>query len=310
MVLPRKISFHGGIKRDVLFAEVVVCYTCKTRHMLGENCPVVSPTPEDSSMSYSEQSKTVHESPDPAHPEPSVEIPPQGESQCDSLLPAEEVRHETSSREETDSDSDSESGAESTSSDESASESPVESALPLKESAELPSQKSLPVAQTAQPNTEPASPPHESRSNLPLKENPKENQASSSESKNKRSVRKKSKTLKSLRNFPYDPIFKRWYRNENTNIFPGVLDDLGVKKDKTKIVALLAYAAELIDLKDTDRFTYILKENYSLYLHFEHNKKRPSPTLEQYEDYLYTWPEKVWSTALKKFTIDLIVVLL
>ena len=195
------------------------------------------------------------------------------------MLPAEEVRYETSSGEETDSDSDSESGSEATSADDSASESPVESALPLKESAKLPSQESLPVAQTAQPNAEPASPPHESRSNLPLKENPKENQASSSESKNKRSVRKKSKTLKSLRNFPYDPIFKRWYRNENTNIFPGVLDDLGVKKNKTKIVALLAYTVELIDLKDTDRFTYFLKDNYSLYLHFEHKKKRPSPTL-------------------------------
>ena len=69
MVLPRKISFHGGIKRDVLFTEkVVLCYRCKTRHMLGENCPVVSPTPEDSSMSYSEQIKFPHESPDPAHP--------------------------------------------------------------------------------------------------------------------------------------------------------------------------------------------------------------------------------------------------
>ena len=51
-ILPRKISFHGRIQRDVLFAEkVVLCYRCKTRHMLGENCPVVTPTTEDSSMS-------------------------------------------------------------------------------------------------------------------------------------------------------------------------------------------------------------------------------------------------------------------
>ena len=44
-ILPRKITFHGRIQRDVLFAEkVVLCYRCKTRHMLGENCPVATPT--------------------------------------------------------------------------------------------------------------------------------------------------------------------------------------------------------------------------------------------------------------------------
>ena len=56
-ILPRKISFLGRIQRDVLFAEkVVLCYRCKTRHMLGENCPVATPTTEDSSMSLAEQS--------------------------------------------------------------------------------------------------------------------------------------------------------------------------------------------------------------------------------------------------------------
>ena len=56
-ILPRKITFHGRIQRDVLFAEkVVLCYRCKIRHMLGENCPVVTPAQEDSSMSLPEQS--------------------------------------------------------------------------------------------------------------------------------------------------------------------------------------------------------------------------------------------------------------
>ena len=62
-VLPRKISFFGGASKDVLFAEKVVqCYRCKTRHMLGENCPVAAPTPEGSSMSHSEQSETPQDS--------------------------------------------------------------------------------------------------------------------------------------------------------------------------------------------------------------------------------------------------------
>ena len=58
-ILPRKISFHGNIQRDVLFAEkVVLCYRCKTRHMLGENCPALTRTQKDSNMSFTEQSGT------------------------------------------------------------------------------------------------------------------------------------------------------------------------------------------------------------------------------------------------------------
>ena len=38
--------------------KVVLCYRCKTRHMLGMNCPVATPIPEDSGMSFSEQNGT------------------------------------------------------------------------------------------------------------------------------------------------------------------------------------------------------------------------------------------------------------
>ena len=59
-ILPKKISFYGNIQRDGLFAEkVVLCYRCKTRHMLGENCPVATPTNEDSAISLNEQSDTL-----------------------------------------------------------------------------------------------------------------------------------------------------------------------------------------------------------------------------------------------------------
>ena len=51
--------FPRRIQRDVLFAEkVVLRYRCKTRHMLGENCPVATPITEDSSMPLNEQSDT------------------------------------------------------------------------------------------------------------------------------------------------------------------------------------------------------------------------------------------------------------
>ena len=50
-----------NIQRDVLFAEnVVLCYRCKSRHMLGENCPVVITTNDDCGMSLNEQSVLFH----------------------------------------------------------------------------------------------------------------------------------------------------------------------------------------------------------------------------------------------------------
>ena len=62
-ILPRKITFHGRIQRDVLFAEkVVLCRKCKTCHMLGENCLVATPTTEDSTMSLAEQNDATAES--------------------------------------------------------------------------------------------------------------------------------------------------------------------------------------------------------------------------------------------------------
>ena len=69
-ILPRKIYFHNGVRRDVFFTEkVVLCYKCKTRHMLGKNCPVVTPTPEGSDMSYNE---TPRDSLAPEKPESSA----------------------------------------------------------------------------------------------------------------------------------------------------------------------------------------------------------------------------------------------
>ena len=53
--------------------------------MLGENCPVATPTPENSNMSF-EQSDTPRDTPTPEKPESSVEIQPLVESHQDSLL--------------------------------------------------------------------------------------------------------------------------------------------------------------------------------------------------------------------------------
>ena len=80
-ILPGKISFHGRIQRDVLFGEKeVLRHRCKTRHMLGKNCPVATPTAEDSGMSLNEQSDTPGKKLAPVRPESSVETQPSADS--------------------------------------------------------------------------------------------------------------------------------------------------------------------------------------------------------------------------------------
>ena len=107
-ILPRKITFHGGIRRDVLFTEkVVLCYRCKTRLMLGESCPVVTPTPEDYGMSSIEQSETPRDMLAPEKPDSSVEIQSSTESQQKSPTVEERTSGENSSTDETGADSDS-----------------------------------------------------------------------------------------------------------------------------------------------------------------------------------------------------------
>ena len=39
----------------------MLCYWCKTRHMLGKNCPVATHTTEDYGMSLNEHSDTPGE---------------------------------------------------------------------------------------------------------------------------------------------------------------------------------------------------------------------------------------------------------
>ena len=158
----------------------------------------------------------------------------------------------------------------------------------------LPPQESLSVTQTAQSNAEQASPPHGLISNLPLKENPKQNQASSCEIKKKQSIRKKDKLLKTLRNFRYKPIFRRWYLDEKTSIFPKILNDLGVKKDRKKIVKLLEYAARVIDRDtDEDNFDCLLEMVYDSYWSEYREPEKLPPTLREFDHCLCSWAELV-----------------
>ena len=153
-ILPRKITFHGSIQRDVLFAEkVVLCYRCKTPQMLGENCPAATPTTEDSSMSLAEQSDNTVESAAPVQPESSVKTQLSIESQ-QTFSPIQEGAEEGDSSMEDGSGSGSDSGSSSESCDENEPglESSAGPATPSEGSPDLPSRESLSVVQGDQAN--------------------------------------------------------------------------------------------------------------------------------------------------------------
>ena len=154
-ILPRKITFHGGVRRDVLFAEkVVLCYRCKTRHMLGESCPVVAPTSEDFDMPNIEQSEPPRDKLTPEKPNSSVVSQSSTETRGELSTIEEKTGEDDSSTEESGTGSDS--GPTSEPSDEDGSE--LVSSVPetpLRKPASSSSRKNL--VQKAQVNPDSAS---------------------------------------------------------------------------------------------------------------------------------------------------------
>ena len=242
-ILPRKITFHGGIRRDVLFAEkVVLCYRCKTRHMLGENCPVVSPTPEGSDMSNIEQSEARRDSLAPEKHDSSVETQSSAESQQE-LSPVEErTDGENSSTERTGADSDSGSASESSDEDGSELVSSVPE-TPLQKPVSSTSQKNLAVTQKAQVNPEPTfsktSPPSVGNQKYSKTRKPK---------------------LNSLRQPNLPPVDRKWYA---TDFFDMALSKSNIRVNKSTELAkdLLIMAVDLIVNRDNADYLSILNSH-------------------------------------------------
>ena len=303
-ILPRKITFHGRIQRDVLFAEkVVLCYRCKTRHMLGENCPVVTPAQEDSSMSLPEQSGATVEGAVPVQQESSVEIQPLAESQQASSPISEEAEEGDSSGEDG-SGSGSESGSTSESDDEVEPdlESSAGPSVPSEDSPDLPSRENLPVIQGAQTDQGQDSQRPGAFSSSKGNQTEVTTKPTISEQTEKQSVKPK-RTLKSLKYFPYEPIYRSWYakKKENEDIFTETIVHLGLKGDKinlTQLVVLLGMAADIIrDLpRGKEAFHRNLEKSYLDY--FRNTPLDQRPKIEVFDNYLYSWAMKVWPRAL------------
>ena len=81
--------------------------------------------------------------------------------------------------------------------------------------------------------------------------------------------------MKSLLNFPYDPIWKKWYSGENEyegNIFRLAIDDMGLKGDLIdleQLVNLLEAAAGIIDFIQNSTPSN-LADGLTLILHIKH----------------------------------------
>ena len=140
---------------------VVLRVQNSTRHMLGENCTVLTPTQKDSSMSFTEQSVTPSHNQNSIQPDPSAEILPCVASLQQASAPTEDVDRGDHSEEASDSDSDSVSKSESCSDSGSHSESGSGSVVSLEESLILPSKETLsnnPKDQTSMGRTSPQVP--------------------------------------------------------------------------------------------------------------------------------------------------------
>ena len=121
---------------------VVLQVQNSTRHMLGENGPVLTLTQKDSSMSFTEQSVTPSHNQNSIQPDPSAEILPCVAYLQQASAPIEDVDRGDHSEEASDSDSDSVSKSESCSDFGSHSESGSGSVASLEESLIPPSSKS------------------------------------------------------------------------------------------------------------------------------------------------------------------------
>ena len=101
-------------------------------------------------------------------------------------------------------------------------------------------------------------------------------------------------------NFPFNAIFRRWYREEH-NRFRITIEDLGLKGDQVdleQLVELLNIAADIRNYtpQNKNEFYEILTREYNRY--FRNTSIDQGPTIEKFGNYLYHWAKKVWPRAL------------
>ena len=74
----------------------------------------------------------------------------------------------------------------------------------------------------------------------------------------------KKRTLRSLKDFPLEPIFFSWYRCANKCIFREILTEIGIKNNVDRFVKILYAAAEIIRYLDQGETAFNNKFSLSI----------------------------------------------
>ena len=98
--------------------------------------------------------------------------------------------------------------------------------------------------------------------------------------------------------FPYELIYYSWYLDNDGNIFKQILSEFGIKSNLTCLVKFLFVSAEIIRDRDLGGKRFLNNLNHFYYEYIKEIPKWAKPTLEQFDDSLYRWAEKVWPRAL------------
>ena len=116
--------------------------------------------------------------------------------------------------------------------------------------------------------------------------------------KTEKQVPKKKRTLKSLRDFPLQEIFPKWYRDSETSIFRQALTEFDIKNNIDGFATLLRNAANLIHNLDLGEDHFIYNLSFHCKQYCKNNPGGPEITIEKFDDYLYRWVMKVCPRAL------------
>ena len=219
-----------------------------------------------------------------------------------SLISEEAEEGDSSGEDGSGSGSDSGSTSESDDEGEPDLESSAGPSVPSEDSPDLPSRENLPVIQGAQADQ------GQDSQRLGAFSSSKGNQTEVTTKpticeQTEKQFMKPKRTLKSLKYFPYEPIYRSRYakKKENEDIFTETIVHLGLKGDKInlkQLVVLLGMAANIIrDLpRGKEAFHRNLEKSYLDYFRNIPHDQRPK--IEVFDNYLYSWAMKVWPRAL------------
>ena len=164
---------------------------------------------------------------------------------------------------------------------------------------DLPSRGDLSVAQGAQVNQEQDS--RRPGAVLPSKGDQNKHEPTSNHSaKKEQQVPKNKRTLKSLRGFPLEPVYFKWYRYDSSSIFREILTEFGIKNNVDRFVNILYAAAELIRFLDQGETVFNNRLHYYHNQYCRNDPNETQPTIERFDDYLYRWAMKVWPRDFHK----------